>query len=109
MDFEPNWKPPSNEPRFDICNAIVNEALRVVSTEASDLIDLFPFRNSAHTQIRLAAGWIGLMTEFAHAPGIPSIDDLTPAALPHFQAAAELTLEGSHRELRAALGSHYFS
>jgi len=110
MDYEPNWKPPTDPPRVDISFAIVDEAIRVVSEGIPDLLESVPVRNSFNTKIRLENGWIGLVVEFSHAPGIPSIgDDLEPEAVLAFQAASELTLIGSHQELRVALGSQYFS
>lgn len=109
MDYQPNWKPPTNQPALDIGVAIVRTAIQAVSRHTPDLMELYPFRNHSSAKTRLETGWVGIVLEFSETLGIDCFSDLEQQDLLAFKAAAARTLTGSYQDLRMALGPAYFS
>jgi trypsin-like peptidase len=109
MQYDVTWKPPSNEPRLDICSVIAGEALAMVNSQMPELADLFPFRNSHEVRLSFEDGWLGLIADFRHGPGIPVAGVLTDAEKSELTKAAVTDLTGSYRQLRSILDETYFS
>ncbi len=108
MNFEPNWKPPSNMPIIDICSTVQQEAINIVETITPDLADLFPFRRQLNARISLMRGWLGLVLDFRGASGILQIDELKAQERNDLSEAAKTLITGTHRQLIETIGESYF-
>src|SRR5690349_9040108 len=109
MNYEPEWKLSSNEPRFYLCETIIKEMRQLVSEQKPDIADLFPFRNSHHVRLIFVDGWVGFVMNFSHAPGIPSVTELQESEKIDLERASSIVLKGTHAELRSVLPVDYFS
>jgi Trypsin-like peptidase domain len=111
MDYAPNWKPPSNSPYVHVGFMVLNMAIHLAEF-VPELADLFPFRHNSNTRVWFGAGWVGIITDFTASLGAPPVigkfqpNDVDVGVL---ERASNLTLSGTHTDLREALPSSYFS
>ena len=108
MDIKPNWKPPSNIPKADICLAVANEATTLIDSQMPDISESFPIHKRLVARISLSDGWLGFVLNFKGS-GAPQIDKLNGQEFSDLSLAATTSITRDHANLNETLGVEYFN